>query len=113
MISATPCAIPSDEQLLRGGAASLARAIGARTLPLAVVRRDEIVIVAAAVDHVEATLAPRLADVQQRLSDAGLPLAVAVSTVVSGPAQIPTPIGNRARSGSRGDRRPGWWRCPS
>ena len=45
VISAIPCDTPSDEQLLRGGAAALARAIGGRTLPLAVVRRDEIVVV--------------------------------------------------------------------
>ena len=90
VISATPCASPSDEQLLRGGAAALARAIGGRTLPLAVVRQDEIVVVVPATDGLQATVAPRLADVQHRLADGGLPLAVAVSTTVSADsAQIP------------------------
>jgi GGDEF-like domain len=89
VISATPSAAPSDEQLLRGGAAALARAIGGRTLPLAVVRQDEIVVVVRAAEGLEATIAPRLVDVQLRLADAGLPLSVAVSTTVSGLAQIP------------------------
>jgi hypothetical protein len=89
VISATPCTTPGDEQLLRGGASALARAIGSRTLPLAVVRQDEIVVIVPAADDLAATIAPRLVDVQQRLADAGLPLAVAVSTTVSGRVQIP------------------------
>ena len=89
VIAATPCASPTDEQLLRGGAAALARAIGGSTMPLAVVRQDEIVIVVPAVDGLPAAIIPKLADAQRRLSDAGLPLAVAVSTTVSGLAQIP------------------------
>ena len=50
VISATPYPAPDDEQLLRGGAAALARAIGGRTVPLAVVRQDEIVLVVPAVE---------------------------------------------------------------
>ena len=50
VITATPCDTPGDEQLLRGGASALARAVGGRTLPLAVVRHDEIVVVVPAVD---------------------------------------------------------------
>ena len=89
VVSATPSAAPSDEQLLRGGAAALARAIGGRTLPLAVVRQDEIVVVVRAAEDPGATIAPRLVDVQLRLADAGLPLSVAVSTTVRGLARIP------------------------
>ena len=89
VISATPCQKPADEELLRGGAAALARASGAPTLPLAVVRRDEIVVVLPAAGGVPAALAPRLTDVGRRLADAGLPLAVAVSTAVPELAQIP------------------------
>ena len=89
VISATPAASPTDEHLMRGGAAALARAIGGRTLPLAVVRQDEIVVVVPAVDGLQETIAERLADVQHRLADAGLPLSVAVSTTVSGLGQIP------------------------
>jgi len=89
VISATPSVTPIDEQLMRGGAAALARTIGGRTLPLAVVRQDEIVVVVPAANDLQETIAGRLADVQHRLADAGLPLAVAVSTTVSGLAQIP------------------------
>ncbi len=89
VISATPCTSPGDEQLLRGGAAALARAIGGRSLPLAVVRQNEIVVVVPTADGLPAEIAGRLASVQRRLTDAGLPLSVSVSTVVSGLAQIP------------------------
>ena len=89
VISATPSVTPGDEQLLRGGAAALARAIGGRTLPLAVVRQDEIVVVVPAAEGLPETVVPRLVEVQKRLADAGLPLAVAISTAVSGLAQIP------------------------
>jgi PucR C-terminal helix-turn-helix domain/GGDEF-like domain len=92
VISATPCASPVDEQLLRGGAAGLARAAGGRTLPLSVVRRDEIVVVvpvATGGSAAVASIVPRLVDGQRRLADAGLPLAVAVSTAVPGLAQVP------------------------
>jgi sugar diacid utilization regulator len=89
VISATPSGTPSDEQLLRGGAAALARAIGGRTLPLAVVRHDEIVVVVPAAEVLPETVVPRLVEVQHRLAVAGLPLAVAISTAVNGLAQIP------------------------
>lgn len=89
VITATPVAAPGDEELLRGGAAALARAIGGRTLPLAVVRQDEIVVVVPAADGLQETIASRLVDVQHRLADAGLPLSVAVSTTVTGLHQIP------------------------
>ncbi len=89
VISATPSRTPSDEQLLRGGAAALARAIGGRMPPLAVVRQDEIVVVVPAAEGLPDTVVPRLVEVQNRLADAGLPLAVAISTAVNGLAQIP------------------------
>jgi len=89
VISATPCRSPVDEQLLRGGAAALARVPGGTTLPLAVVRQDEIVLVVPVADGQPATITPRLGEVQRRLADAGLPLFVAVSTAVSGLGQVP------------------------
>jgi PucR-like helix-turn-helix protein/diguanylate cyclase with GGDEF domain len=89
VISATPAESPGDEELLRGGAAGLARAAGSPTPPLAVVRRDEIVVVLPVRDGLPPTLTPRLVEVQQRLADGGLPLSVAVSTAVAALAQIP------------------------
>jgi len=89
VISATPCTSPVDEQLLRGGAAALARVPGSTTLPLAVVRQDEIVLVVPVADGLPATITPRLEEVQKRLADAGLMLSVAVSTAVPGLGHIP------------------------
>jgi PucR C-terminal helix-turn-helix domain/GGDEF-like domain len=90
VISAVPGVTPADEQLLRGGAAALARAAGGSTPPLAVVRQDEIVLVVPVTDHaLEPAIVPRLGDVQRRLADGGLDLAVAVSTTVSGLASVP------------------------
>jgi hypothetical protein len=89
VILATPGQSPVDEELLRGGAAALARATGGPTLPLAVVRRDEIVVVIPSTEALAAALTFRLAGVQERLAEAGLPLTVTVSTAVTGLAEIP------------------------
>jgi hypothetical protein len=89
VISATPCEPVSDEELLRGGAIALARTAGGPAFPLAVVRRNEIVVVLPAPDGLETALAPRLEEAQRRLASAGLSLTVALSTAVDGLAQIP------------------------
>jgi hypothetical protein len=89
VISAAPTAAPDDEHVLRGGAASLARATGSAVQPLTVVRRDEIVVVMAVRDGTARRLEAGLVDAQRRLADGGLPLAVGVSTVVTGLDQIP------------------------
>ena len=107
VISATPCVSPSDEQLLRGGATALARAAGGSTSPLAVVRQDEIVLVVPVTDGFPMPVAPRLADVQHRLAGAGLPLAVAVSTTVSGLAHVPDAYREATAIRSARDATPG------
>lgn len=89
VVLATPCASPADEELLRGAASALARAAGGASRPLAVVRREEIVVVFPADDRAPAALAPRLGDVQGRLAGGGMPLAITVSTVVAKLAHIP------------------------
>lgn len=86
VISAAPSMSVADEQLLRGGAAALARASDGRTPALAVVRQDEIVAVVASPTD---TLTGRLRAAQQRLADAGLALSVGVSTTVDGFARVP------------------------
>ena len=81
--------------------------------PLAVVRRHEIIVVVAPIaGEAPDELAARLDDVQRRLADAGLPLAVGVSTVVAGRAQIPDAYREAglvriASGGRRRCRRPG------
>jgi PucR C-terminal helix-turn-helix domain/GGDEF-like domain len=89
LISATPCEPPGDEELLRGAAIALARAAGGPTFPLAVVRRDEIVVVLPAREDPATALATRLDEVRRRLAGAGLPLTVAVSTAVAELGHIP------------------------
>jgi sugar diacid utilization regulator len=100
VIAARPCTRPGDEQLLRGGAAGLARATGATTPPLAVVRQDEIVIVYSAATRDPKVIHTGLASAQQRLADAGLPLAVGVSTSVTDLRHLPAAYreANTARS---------------
>jgi sugar diacid utilization regulator len=88
VISAVPRDTADDEQLLRGGAAALARAGGAVAQPLAVVRRDEIVVILP-VDELAEGFHVNLERAQQRLADGGLPLTVGVSTTVAGPEQVP------------------------
>ena len=78
---ATPClvlvALPRgsdvDEQVLRSAAGALARACGAPLTPLTVLRRDEIVVVAAVRDV-------DLHGVQDRLARQNVRLAIGVST---------------------------------
>jgi len=90
VISAIPCDAVGEEQLLRGGAAALARATASRVAPLAVVRRQEIVVVVSPIaGEAPEELAARLEAVQRRLADGGLELTVGVSTVVASRAQIP------------------------
>jgi hypothetical protein len=88
VISAAAESRPGDEELLRGAAAALARAAGGRALPLAVVRHEEIVVVVAVGPGGTPALAPHLIDAQRRLADGGLPLSVAISTVVPGLALL-------------------------
>jgi sugar diacid utilization regulator len=89
VISAIPCESPADEQLLRGAAAALARATASRVTPLAVVRRDEIVVVLATnTSEAADALVERLEKTQSRLADAGLELAVGISTVVASRAEV-------------------------
>ncbi len=113
VISATPCTSPGDEQLLRGGAAALARAIGGRSLPLAVVRRDEIVLVVPADDG----LSPRRSRCASPRSRNDSPTAACRSRSRSAPRcpgslRFPTPTGSRAPFGLLGAPCPESSHCP-
>lgn len=89
VVCATTRTSPEDEQLLRGGADALSRAIGSRARPLAVVRHEEIVVVGSAAKEAPAAFLRRLENAHRRLADGGLALTVGVSTTVSGRAEIP------------------------
>jgi sugar diacid utilization regulator len=68
----------------------LARAAGWKAQPLVVVRRDEIVALAALSSHADArALSARVAAAHERLNAEGITFAVAVSTVANGPGELP------------------------
>jgi hypothetical protein len=81
LMVARPVGDGADEHGLRSAAASLARARGAAVLPLTVVRQDEIVVVAPAREVDATELASMLTQVQARLAEQGVVLAVGMSTV--------------------------------
>jgi DNA-binding PucR family transcriptional regulator len=74
--------------LLRSAATALARAIGGRLAPLAVVRHGRIDLVARAARRGVDGVQHRLERTQRRLEDGGLSLAIGVSTVVTGLDQV-------------------------
>jgi PucR C-terminal helix-turn-helix domain/GGDEF-like domain len=88
VVSAAATAGPQDETLLRSAATALARAVGGRLAPLAVVRHGKVNLVARASPRGVDSVQHRLERAQRRLADGGLPLAIGVSTVVSGLDQI-------------------------
>jgi hypothetical protein len=88
VVSAAATPAPDDESLLRSAATALARAVGGVLAPLTVVRHGKVDLVARAPDRGADGVRHRLERAQRRLEDGGLPLAIGVSTVVSGPDQI-------------------------
>ncbi len=88
VVSAAATPAPDDESLLRSAATALARAVGGVLAPLTVVRHGKVDLVARAPDRGADGVRQRLERAQRRLEDGGLPLAIGVSTVVSGPDQI-------------------------
>jgi sugar diacid utilization regulator len=88
LIAAQPLDPPHDERRLRSVAVALTRAVGSAVAPLAVVRHDEVVVVAAADRPIEA-LIEGLETAQDQLVDEGIPLAIGVSTVQDGLDRMP------------------------
>jgi sugar diacid utilization regulator len=89
VISAVARSEPEDEHALRSAAGALGRACGGVVAPLAVVRRDEIVVIAPAQGRNVRALSDSLRAVQEKLAAQGLPLAIGVSTVQQGLDRIP------------------------
>jgi sugar diacid utilization regulator len=89
VISAVARSQPEDDHALRSAAGALARACGGVVTPLAVVRRDEIVVVVPARNRDPGAVSESLRAVQAKLSGNGLPLAVGVSTVQDGLERVP------------------------
>jgi hypothetical protein len=81
VVSARLAQSGTDEESMRVAAASLVRATRAPVLPLAVVRRDEIVIVLPVRAGMEADIVGWLSDAQQTLAEHDLVLSIGISTV--------------------------------
>jgi hypothetical protein len=89
VIAAVPVEAPEDVHALRSAAAALGRVTRQAVSPLTVVRHDEIVVVSSAPHEDLGAPATRLTEVQQRLAEQGLALAVGMSTVHEGLAGVP------------------------
>jgi sugar diacid utilization regulator len=84
VIAALPTQPLADPDALRAAATALARATRRSVSPLAVVRHDEIVVVAPEPGDDVTALARRLDEAQRRLAARGVPLAVGLSTIYQG-----------------------------
>ena len=89
LIAAVPLAPPDDAYALRSAASALARAAGGVLRPLAVVRQDEIVIVRAADGQDPRRFTRPIEEAWRQVQDAGLPLAIGLSTVFETTAGLP------------------------
>ncbi len=89
VIAALPISAPDDVHALRSAAAALSRAPRQAVRPLTVVRHDEIVVVSSVLHEDVSVLATRLIEVQRRLAEHGLSLAIGMSTVHEGLAGVP------------------------
>lgn len=89
VITAQPVAPVEDEHQLRSAASTLARAPQRATPPLTVISHGEIVIVSPARRSEVRGVVERLGASQRRLAERGLMLAVGMSTLHSGLADVP------------------------
>jgi sugar diacid utilization regulator len=78
-----------DVHALRGAAGTLARVARRAVQPLTVIRHDEIVIIAPAAHSDVAGVAERLTAKQRRLAERDVALAVGMSAVHPGLAEVP------------------------
>jgi sugar diacid utilization regulator len=92
LIAAHPSSPPQDERQLRSAAVALTRAVGATVAPVAVVRHEEVVVVATVDRPVEA-LIESLETAQEQLAGEGIPLAIGVSTLQTGLDRMPEAYG--------------------
>ena len=92
LIAAHPLASAVDERALRSVAVALTRAVGAAVAPLAVVRHDEVVVIATVDRPVEA-LIEAVESAQAQLAGEGIALAIGVSTLHDGLERMPDAYG--------------------
>jgi sugar diacid utilization regulator len=92
LIAAHPLTPPQDERQLRSAAVALTRAVGSAVAPVAVVRHEEVVVVATVDRPVEA-LIESLETAQEQLAGEGIALAIGVSTLQTGIDRLPDAYG--------------------
>ena len=85
---ARPVTLPDTESALRTTATSVAHAGGGATVPLCVVRRNEIVVVRSARSAGPADVETALRRTHEALAHEGIPLAIGVSTVHEGWGEV-------------------------
>jgi sugar diacid utilization regulator len=88
LVVAQPLGPPHDNRQLRSVAVALTRAAGGAVAPLAVVRHEEVVVIATADRTIEA-LIDGLETAQGQLAREGIPLAIGVSTLQEGLDRMP------------------------
>ncbi len=88
VVVAVPRSDTPDEHVLRSATGAIARACAGRLMPLTVMRRDELVIVAPAPGPDSRPVARNLAETQQRLARQDVRLAIGMSTVQAGLAGV-------------------------
>jgi len=89
LLVAVPVSPTDDELALRSAASALARATGGVLRPLTVVRQDEIVIVRALGGEDARRLTEPVERAQRELADAGVRLAIGISTALETTAALP------------------------
>jgi hypothetical protein len=88
LVAAHPLGPPQDDRELRSAAVALTRAVGSVVAPLAVVRHDEVVVVAT-VDRPLEAIIEGLETAQDQLAGERITLAIGVSTLQDGLDRMP------------------------
>jgi PucR C-terminal helix-turn-helix domain/GGDEF-like domain len=107
VVAAAARAELADEHALRSAASAIARACGGAVAPVAVVRRDEIVVIAPGAGRDLAAMTQALRSSQAKLAEGGITLAIGVSTVQSGLDRVPAAYREACAARERLDGRGG------
>jgi sugar diacid utilization regulator len=99
VLTALPEGPDSDEHALHAAAAALGRIGAGVSMPLAVLRGEEIIAIVPAAPARARALSNAVRDVQAKLAAQGMRLVIGASTIVSGIEQIPA--AHREATGAR------------
>src|SRR5262249_58011437 len=88
VVVAVPRAPVADEQVLHSASGTMARACGSRLMPLTVLRRDEIVVVAGVRNAQASQVVAGLTESYERLAQQQLRPSIGVGAVQSGLTRV-------------------------